>query len=56
MQHLGIVMLYESHVRELDQEAEMIRLGAELPRPPIPWRAIIITAVVLVGMAAWLVH
>ena len=56
MDHPSTRMLYESHVRDLDQEAEMVRLGAELPRPSLPWRAILITAVVLIGMTIWLIH
>ena len=56
MEHPSTIMLYESHLKDLEHEAEMARLEAELPRRPIPWRAILITAVVLVGMAAWLIH
>ncbi len=56
MERLGTIMLYESHLKDLAHEAEMARFEAGLPRRPVSWRAILITAVVLIGMAAWLVH
>ncbi len=56
MERPSTILLYESHVRDLNREGEVARLEAELPRRPVPWRAILITAVALIGMAAWLIH
>jgi hypothetical protein len=56
MERPSTIPLYESHLKDLAREAEMARLEAQLPRRPVPWRAILITAVALIGMAAWLLH
>jgi hypothetical protein len=58
MEQLSKIMLYESHLRELEREAENIQLGAQLPGSdrPAPWRALLVTAVLLIGMIAWLIH
>ena len=57
MEHLSKVMLYESHLRDLNQEAEEAQIAALLPgRRPAPWRALLVVAVVLIGMIALWIH
>jgi hypothetical protein len=49
-------MLYKSHLRDLDQEAKQTQLEAQLPRRSPAWSTVLIAAVVLIGMLAWLIH
>jgi hypothetical protein len=56
MEELSRIMLLESHRADLARQAEKARLGAALPSRPVPWRAILVTAVLLIGMIAWLIH
>ena len=53
MEHLGNVMLIESQRRTLEREAKQARLGQALPHRPLPWRAWLVMAVLLIGMIAW---
>jgi hypothetical protein len=58
-EHLGKVMLYESHtnhLNELARQAEQERLWSALPSRPTPWRAILVTAVLVIGMIALWIH
>jgi hypothetical protein len=56
MEHLSNVMLYKSHLRDLDREAQQTQIQAQLPRRSMPWPTVLIAAVVLIGMLAWLIH
>lgn len=49
-------MLWDAQRADLAREAEAARLGADLPRRPAPWRALLITAVLLIGAVAWWIH
>ncbi len=61
MEQLSKVMSYHARARDLAREAEAERPELELPRQPSPWRlavwrVVLVSAVVLFGALALLVH
>jgi hypothetical protein len=56
MEHLSKIMLYESHLRDLNREAEETQLAAQLLGRRAPWGTLLVVVVVLIGMIALWIH
>ena len=50
------MMLLDSYRADLDRESEKAWRGAALPDRPAARRALLVMAVILIGMLAWWIH
>lgn len=50
------VALLNSRRAERNHEIELDQLESQLPSQRTPWRALLFSAVLLIGVVAWLIH